>query len=158
MRTIALLILGSLPFSSSLLAQAAAAVAAAAPTAPGTIATTQQRVDPTMTYHRVMAIVPLVGSGTSIDPSRPMFAPTPQATPSHTGIIAYQHQLSDDGTLSLVEFVAVDRSAFAALFASTNPLVQYFEVGKSTQAQILAAFQQKKASFSLATFHPLSVQ
>jgi hypothetical protein len=111
-----------------------------------------------MTYHRVMAIVPLTGSGTSSDPQRPMFAPTPSATPAgHMGIIAYQHLLSDDGTLSLVEFVAVDRSAFAALFASTDPRVQYFEVGKSTQAQILAAFQQKKASFSFTTFHPLPV-
>ncbi len=151
MRTVALFIVGLLPFSSSLVAQTAV-------TAHGTIATTQQRVDPTMTYHRVMAIVPLAGSGTSSDPQRPMFAPAPSAVSGHTGIIAYQHQLSDDGTLSLVEFVAVDRSAFAALFASTNPQVQYFEVGKSTQAEIQAAFQQKKASFSFATFHPLPVQ
>jgi hypothetical protein len=155
MRTITLLLLGSLPFSSSLVAQTAVT---AAPTARGTIATTQQRVDPTMTYHRVLAIVPVTGSGTSIDPVRPMFAPAPSAVPSHTGIIAYQHQLSDDGTLSLVEFVAVDRSAFAALFASTDARVQYFEVGKSTQAEIQTAFQQKKASFSFATFHPLPVQ
>jgi hypothetical protein len=158
MRTIALLILGSLSCPSSVLAQAAAA----APTAQGTIATTQQRVDPTMTYHRVIAIVPLVGSGTPSDPKRPMFAPTPQAAAtsaaSHTGIIAYQHQLSDNGQSSIVEFVAVDRSAFAALFASTDPGVQYFEIGKSTPAQIEAAIQQQKASFSLSTFHPLQVQ
>ena len=101
MRTIALLILGSLTFSSSLLAQAAGA--AAAPVAHGNIATTQQRVDPTMTYRRVLAIVPLAGSGTSSDPTRPLFAPAPSAAPTdRTGIIAYQHQLSDDGTLSLV--------------------------------------------------------
>jgi hypothetical protein len=87
MRTSTLILLGLLPMSSVLLAQQA--VTAAAPTAVrGVIATTQQRVDPTMTYHRVLAIVPLVGSGTSADPVRPMFAPTPQATPAHTGIIA----------------------------------------------------------------------
>jgi len=158
MRTVALLIVGSLPFASSLLAQAPQAGAATS-TARGSISTTQQRVDPTMSYHRVLAIVPLVGSGTSSDPRRPMFAPAPSAAPaSHTGIIAYQHQISDDGALSLVEFVAADRSAFAALFASTDPRVQYFEVGKSTPAQILAAFQLKKAGFSWATFHPLPVQ
>lgn len=164
MRTIALLFLGLLPFSSSLFSQQAAT--AAAPSAPVAVASSQHagqlRVDPTMTYHRVMAIVPLTGSGTFEDPKRPMFAPTPQAispsAPSHTGIIAYQHQLSDDGTLALVEFVAVDRSAFAALFASTNPQVQYFEVGKTTQAAIQATFQQKKASFSFTTFRPLPVQ
>lgn len=194
MRTVAWLVLGFLPASSSLLAQQAVT---AAPTPHGVIATTQQRVDPTMTYHRVMAIVPLVGSGTAADPVRPMFTPAPQtaaptnpqgvpkgssqssppASPPDTlnnqqsnqqsgsqgsssrpGIIAYQHQLSDNGTLSLVEFVAVDRSAFAELFASTDARVQYFEVGKSTQAAIQAAFQQKKAAFSFTTFHPLPVQ
>ena len=91
-----------------------------------------------------------------------MFAPTPQAVsqsaPTHSGIIAYQHQISDDGTMSLVEFVATSRSALSALFASTNPQVQYFEIGKSTQAQIQAAFQQVKAGFSFANFRPLSVQ
>jgi hypothetical protein len=167
MRTVTLLVLGFLPTSTSLFAQQATT----AP--PGVIATTQQRVDPTMTYHRVLAIVPLVGSGTAADPKRPMFAPTPQAasnnsqtaslntpqgTPIPKGIIAYQHQLSDDGTLALVEFVATDRSAFAELFASTDARVQYFEVGKSTQAEIQAAFQQKKAAFSFNTFHPLPVQ
>lgn len=148
-----------------------------------------------MTYHRVLAIVPLIGSGTAADPVRPMFTPAPQsAAPTNpqgvakgssqssppasppsslnnqqnnqqsgsqgipAGIIAYQHQLSDDGTLSLVEFVAADRSAFAELFASTDARVQYFEVGKSSQAAIQAAFQQKKASFSIANFHPLPVQ
>jgi len=176
MRAVLLLFLGILPVSS-LFAQQAVTTA---PTGRGVIATTQQRVDPTMTYHRVLAIVPLVGSGTPADPKRPMFAPTPQAsalnnpqgvnspqaaspnTPPSTGIpkaiIAYQHQLSDDGTLSLVEFVATDRSAFAELFASTDARVQYFEVGKSTQAEIQAAFQQKKAAFSFNTFHPLPVQ
>jgi hypothetical protein len=190
MRTVAWLLLGFLPFSSSLIAQQAAT---AAPVAPGVISTTQQRVDPTMSYHRVLAIVPLVGSGTAGDPVRPMFAPVPQSStpnnpfgspqtntqnnqqsnpqntqasgtqsnpvssPPSPSIIAYQHQLSDDGTLSLVEFVATDRSAFAALFASTDARVQYFEVGKSTQAEIQAAFQQKKAGFNAATFLPMPV-
>jgi hypothetical protein len=158
MRTCAIFLLGFLP--ASLFAQQSNQAAAA--TAHGSIATTQQRVDPTMTYHRVIAIVPLVGSGTPSDPKRPMFAPTPQdaasAAASHAGIIAYQHQLSDDGKSSIVELVAVDRSAFAALFASTEPGVQYFEIGKSTAAQIEAAIQQKKANFSLSNFFPLSVQ
>jgi hypothetical protein len=156
MRIFTSIFLGLLPFSSLFAQQA---VTTAAPTAVhGAISTTQQRVDPTMTYHRVLAIVPLVGSGTSADPVRPMFAPTPQATPTHTGIIAYQHQLSDDGTLALVEFVAVDRSAFAPLFASTDSRVQYFEVGKSTPAQVQAAFQQKKTSFNIANFQGMPVR
>jgi len=124
----------------------------------GSIATGQQRVDPGTTYHRVLAIVPIVGSGTFADPKRPMFAPTPQAAASRSGIIGYQHLPSDDGKFALVEFVAVDRSAFAELFASTIPGVQYFEVGKASTAEIQAAFQQKKASFSFSTFRPMPVQ
>lgn len=181
MRISAVVFLGVVPLSflfvASLFAQQAQVVTAT-PGARGSNATIQQKVDTSMTYHRVMAIVPFTGSGTPADPKRPMFAPTaaalgtplsvaqvPGAAPAsatasttHTGIIGWQHVPSDDGTLALVELVAVDRSAFAALFASTDPRVQVFEVGASTQAQIQAAFQQKKASFSFSTFHPLNVQ
>ena len=137
----------------------------------------QKRVDPGMTYQRVLAIVPVIGSGTWNDPKRPMFAPVPAAASAsasesasagapasaanpadRTGIIAFQHQLSDDGNLALVEFVAVNRSAFAALLASTDPRVQVFEVGKQTQASVQAAFQQHKANFNFANFRPLPVQ
>ncbi len=124
----------------------------------GSIAIGQQRVDPGTTYHRVLAIVPIVGSGTFADPKRPMFAPTPQAAATRSGIIGYQHLPSDDGKFALVEFVAVNRSAFAELFASTDPGVKYFEVGKASAADIQAAFQQKKASFSLSAFRPMPVQ
>ena len=37
----------------------------------------QNRVSPEMMYHRVWAVVPLIGKGTSDDPRRPMFAPSP---------------------------------------------------------------------------------
>lgn len=120
--------------------------------------TARKRVDLSNTYHRVLAIVPLVGSGTHADPMRPMFAPTPSASlPDRTGIIAWQHQVSDDGTLAIVEFVAPSRAAFAPLFASTDPRVQVFEVGQHAQAEVQAAFQQVKTSFSFSTFVPLRV-
>jgi len=49
----------------------------------------QRRVDSLHTYHRVIAVVPLQGSGTSADPVRPKHAPAPQAgRPSPDGIIA----------------------------------------------------------------------
>lgn len=39
------------------------------------LAAQQRRVEPTQTHERLIAIVPLQGSGTMADPTRPMFAP-----------------------------------------------------------------------------------
>ena len=116
-----------------------------------------KRIDPTNSYYRVLAIVPLTGSGTHADPVRPMFAPAPSAASNRNGIIAYQHQLSDDGKLAIVEFVATTRAAFAPLLASTDSRVKVFEVGQHTKAEITAAFQTVKADFSFDKFQPLPV-
>ena len=76
------------------------------------------RVDPRNTYQRVLCVVPMVGAGTPADPRRPKYAPWPPApATSRTAIIGFSHQVSDDGKLALVEFVAQDRQAFAAIFA-----------------------------------------
>ena len=157
MRVAARVSLGLSAAISVLLAQQPNPIATPAPRP--SISVAQQPVSATNSYHRVMAIVPLTGSGTHDDPVRPMFAPTPStAAPNRSGIIAWQHQISDDGTLAIVEYVAPSRAAFAALFASTDPRVQVFEVGLSTQAAMQAAFQQVKASFSFTNFRPLPVQ
>ena len=37
----------------------------------------QRRVDPKNSYNRVIAVVPLTGSGTPVDPKRPKYAPWP---------------------------------------------------------------------------------
>ena len=37
----------------------------------------QNRVSPEMMYHRVWAVVPLIGSGKPDNPKRPMFVPPP---------------------------------------------------------------------------------
>jgi hypothetical protein len=39
----------------------------------------QTRVDPRYTYHRVIAVVPLVGAGTPQDPLRGKYVPTARA-------------------------------------------------------------------------------
>ncbi len=125
----------------------------------GSVSVAQQPVSPTNSYHRVLAIVPLTGGGAQDDPIRPMFVPAPStALPSRSGIIAWQHQITDDGKMAIVEFVAPTRAAFAELFASTDPRVKIFEVGQHTQAEILAAFQQVKAAFTFSNFQPLHVQ
>src|ERR1041385_5541037 len=76
------------------------------------------RVDPRNTYSRVLCVVPMVGKGTTTDPRRPQYAPWPTVPgDSRTAIIAYSHQVSDDGKFALVEFIARDRKAFNAIFA-----------------------------------------
>lgn len=65
--------------------------------------------------------MPTVGSGTYEDPRRPMFAPSDadrQRTRREEQIIGYSYQLSDDGQVALVEFVARDRKAFEAIAGS----------------------------------------
>ena len=62
------------------------------------------------THERVLAVVPMVGSGTPDDPRRPMYAPVPGGAPSREGIIAFTYQVSDDGKFALVEFVAHDHA------------------------------------------------
>jgi hypothetical protein len=117
----------------------------------------QHRVDAGNLYHRVLAVVPYVGSGTWNDPKRPMFAPVGNLT-DRTGIIAYQHQPSDDGMYALAEFVSPDRAALLPILNSTNPSVTAFEVGQHTQAEIQATFQQYAKAFSFGNFRPMRVQ
>jgi hypothetical protein len=78
----------------------------------------QQPVDPGLTYHRVWAVTPLIGSGTAADPRRPLLVPARPASPSdRSGVIAYSMQLSDDGNFALVEFVFASRTAFQNVLA-----------------------------------------
>jgi hypothetical protein len=103
-------------------------------------------------YERVMAIVPVVGTGTAADPKRPLYAPvTRSATPTaQTGIIGFTYVLSDDGNFALVEFVARQRTAFATILADTS--VQTFLKGQNQQAAIVAAFSKLKKNFDINHF------
>jgi hypothetical protein len=109
----------------------------------------QHAADPSQRYHHLICLVHLAGSGTLDDPMRPEYAPAAGATPSRAGIIAYTFQASDDGTMAIVHFVAVDRKAFASIFADTRPEIRVFEIGVATRAQIEAVMGMYKAGFSL---------
>jgi hypothetical protein len=117
-----------------------------------TPARAQQPVDPKNMYERVLAIVPLTGSGTVEDPILPMYAPSPRTTnpTSRVGIIAYSYVPSDDGKFALVEFVARDRAAFKAILA--DPSVKAFLKGSSQIADVITAFKQVKKNFDITTF------
>ena len=115
----------------------------------------QQRVDPRSMYERLMAVVPIVGSGkSSEDPRRPLYAPTPAelraSAISRTGILGFTHVLSDDGHFALVEFVARDRSAFKAILADST--VKAFLKGRDKRADVEAEFKKYKKDFDFATY------
>jgi len=128
----------------------------------------QPRVDPRFTYHRIICVVPFTGSGTSADPKRPLYSPTPSAvagqgsptpTPATTvtgppkaapTIMAYMHVASDDGKFAIVEFVANDISAFATIMADKS--ITVFVKGTDSKASIEVALQKYKKNFSLDQF------
>jgi hypothetical protein len=113
----------------------------------------QHHVDPRNTYHRVIAVVPLIGSGTAADPKRPEYAPwgapTAQSSTS-SGIIGFTQVPTDDGKSAIVEFVARDRKSLAAILANTS--ITSFEKGIQSQATIETALQKVKKNFVLVQF------
>jgi len=117
----------------------------------------QDRVSPEMMYHRVWAVVPLIGTGRGDDPKRPMFAPSPAELAAkakakdggRSGIISYTMQISDDGNFALVEFVGASPAELKFIVNSNAPGVKVFERGTATKAQIEAEFQRHKAGFTL---------
>lgn len=113
----------------------------------------QRRVDPRNIYHRVIGVLPLVGSGTAADPIRPKYGPagTPTSA-SGTGIIAYAFELSDDGKYAIAELVAVDRAALLDVLADHAPGVLVFEKGRAGRTQIEAAVRRYRKDFSMQKF------
>jgi len=114
----------------------------------------QPRVDVRSRYERVLAVVPFIGKGTFDDPKRPMYAPTPAelrlARTTRKGILAYMRVTSDDGTRALVEFVAMDRSAFQQILA--DPSIKAFLKGRDRREVFEAEFLLHKKDFNFALF------
>lgn len=101
-------------------------------------------------------MAPLIGTGQIGDPVRPDYVPAPLAPgvkPNPNGIIGYTVQICDDHKHALVEFVALDRSAFKPLMADTRPDVKVFEKGKAKRADIEAEFKKWKTDFDLDHVH-----
>ena len=111
----------------------------------------QHRVPPEVRYHRLICVVPIIGSGKADDAIRPQYAPL---TPARTRgeILGYTSQTSDDGKWAIVEFVAVDRAAFSAILADKNPLIRVFERGKDSRAAIEIELRKWKKDIDLDHF------
>ena len=129
---------------------------------PNLLIAQQRSVDPGQTHERLIAIVPLEGAGTMADPKRPMFAPagnrgespalTKLAPQSKSAILAYSWHLSDDGKSAIVEFVARDQAAFAAILSSKDARVQTFQRGKNSKDEMEAALKKAKKDFDPKNF------
>jgi hypothetical protein len=117
------------------------------------------------THERVVAIVPMIGTGTEDDPRRPMFAPLatemaasaddkeavgarPAVGAKRTSrIIAYTSKPSDDGRFALVEFVATDRAALEEILKETNPDVKVFRLGEQSRKAVLTELRKFRQDF-----------
>src|SRR5580658_8797597 len=109
----------------------------------------QHSVDPRDTYHRVICVVPMIGSGTPADPKRPKYAPAPGAA-QPDGIIGFTQVPTDDGKSAIVEFVARKRSALLPILADTT--ITSYEKGAQSASAIESALQKLKQGFSLVQF------
>jgi hypothetical protein len=109
----------------------------------------QHAVDPTQLYHRLICIVHLTGSGKKDDPQRPEYVPGPMDTVDRSGIVAWSSTPTDDGKMVIIQVVAVDRNAFAAILADKRPDVKVFEIGVDSQDKIEKEIQKHKSGFTL---------
>ncbi len=69
---------------------------------------------------------------------------------AHSGIIAFTHVPSDDGTMAIVEFVSTDRVSLLPILSDST--IVAFEKGVHTPAAILAALILYKKTFTLNGF------
>jgi hypothetical protein len=125
----------------------------------------QQPVSMRNTHERVVAVVPMIGTGTDADPFRPMFAPlkadmaarssvkaaaagkpTVGAKPAGR-IIAYTCKPSDDGRFALVEFVATDRASLEGILKETHPDVKVFRLGEMSRKAVLTELRKFRQDF-----------
>ena len=77
-------------------------------------------------------------------------APAPMS--SRPGILGWAMQVSDDGTMAIVQMVAADHHAFDPILADTRPEILVYEIGKTDPATIQAGLQKYKANFNLSSF------
>jgi hypothetical protein len=109
------------------------------------------RVSPQNNYERLIAIVPMIGTGSAEDPRRPMFTPSKGVEGNRKGLIGFSYQLSDDENYALVEFVGMSRAAFREILAEFKNGMRIFERGKFRKDDLAAAWSAYKKDFNLET-------
>jgi hypothetical protein len=107
------------------------------------------RVSPQNSYERLIAIVPMIGTGAPEDPRRPMFTPANGVDGSRQGLLGFSFQISDDENYALVEFVGMNRAAFKEILAEAKSGVKIFQRGKFKKEDLATAWGLHKREFNL---------
>jgi hypothetical protein len=102
----------------------------------------------TARYHRMICLVHLTGSGQKGDERKPEYVP-PEVSQDRSGIISWSMQISDDGKMAIVHYVAVDPKAFDAIRADKRGEVRVFEIGKHKKEDIEKELKKFKKDFTL---------
>ena len=108
-------------------------------------------VDTKNRYHRVICVVPLIGSGTRKDPKRPLYVPAPTGQGATMGgIIAFQQIPTDDKKFVIVEYVAADMKALDPILNDKS--LKVFEKGKHSRQVIEQELKLVRKDFDLSLF------
>lgn len=113
-------------------------------------------------YHRIICVVPVIGSGTARDPKRPMFVQLAAAPGSaslqalrgkaeaaaETRIIAYQSVPTDDGKAAIVMFVAHSYEAFKPILRDPHVIAK-FERKDIGERELVRALRKYKKDFGM---------
>ncbi|MBI5280356.1 MAG: hypothetical protein HY858_01650 [Candidatus Solibacter usitatus] len=102
---------------------------------------------------KVLAVVPMVGTGTYQDPQRPMFAPGP-GEEGKAEALSYSAMLSDDGLFAIVEFHAARPSIVSLrkldeVAESKHPEVKAFDRSKHTKEEVEREIRKFKKDFDV---------
>lgn len=107
--------------------------------------------------HRIICVVPMIGTGTLDDPRRPMLAPIPNqpaSTKASKGfldsptIMAFHSVVGDDGQFAIVELEARDRAAFQSILRNRS-LLQSFDLAKTKLETLVPQLRRYKRNFEL---------
>lgn len=113
----------------------------------------RRTVSATETHFRIMAVVPLVGTGKKGDPIRPDFVPVHKpGDPYHSGIIAYTQIPTDDRKHAIVEMVATSPTAFAAIRADKRVDVVVVDHTTTAKKVVESTLQVYRKGFTLDNF------
>ncbi len=121
--------------------------------------------NPKVIYEQIIAVVPMIGTGTFQDPKRPLFTPgrgsavLPTVVPPSLGFLqpprleGFTSTLSDDGQSAIVQFVARDRAAFKNILAAQAlGQVKVFDRHRDSLDAMLQELRKVKKNFDLASF------
>ena len=99
---------------------------------------------------KTMLAVPMVGTGTWADPKRPAFV-------RESGV-PFRFQVSDDGTMALVEASPRNLAEAAKLdaFVKNDPRSKIFRPEKDRKADVEAEFKRLKKDFDPESFGRLA--